>query len=272
MELVSIIITTHNRSDVIGRAIESAINQTYNNIEVIIVDDHSTDKTNLIVDEYLHKHNNLFYHQLPNNITGACAARNMGINLAKGKYIAGLDDDDEFDIKRIEILMKYIKDEYVFVCSSSKYSINGCLNKQPFRFSNSIKEINRKHMLWHNVVGNQILVKKDDIVSISEFDNEMPCNQDWDTWLRLLAFKNRALYIPDNLQIVYVNKGRSSITKNANRRLGLMKLFKKNSHDMSFWQKHFFYFREYRFGLRKLSLLMIISCIPFLFYRIRNFK
>ena len=127
-------------------------------------------------------------------------------------------------------------------------------------------------MLWHNVVGNQILVKKDDIVSISGFDNEMPCNQDWDTWLRLLAFKNRALYIPDNLQIVYVNKGRSSITKNANRRLGLMKLFKKNSHDMSFWQKHFFYFREYRFGLRKLSLLMIISCIPFLFYRIRNFK
>ena len=96
---ISVVIPTYNRSDVIGRAIESALKQTLEEIEVIVVDDASTDSTQEIVTsiddprvEYIKHEQNL----------GGSAARNTGLDHSSGKYIAFLDSDDVWERTKLE--------------------------------------------------------------------------------------------------------------------------------------------------------------------------
>jgi glycosyltransferase involved in cell wall biosynthesis len=92
--MFSIILPTYNRAHMISRAIESVINQTYDNWELIIIDDGSTDNTKELVRTYIDKDSRIKYHYQEN--AERSAARNNGIKLAKGEYICFLDSDDEF--------------------------------------------------------------------------------------------------------------------------------------------------------------------------------
>lgn len=92
-ELISIYIPTHNRRKLLERAVKSVQQQTYLNIELIIVDDGSSDSTWDYLNDIANKNIRIFKHEQP---LGACAARNLAIKHAKGKFITGLDDDDEF--------------------------------------------------------------------------------------------------------------------------------------------------------------------------------
>ena len=88
--LVSVIIPTYNRAHLIKRSAMSVLNQTYSNLELIIVDDGSTDNTEEVVKSI--DDNRVIYIKQPNQ--GACAARNNGIDHAKGEFIAFQDSDD----------------------------------------------------------------------------------------------------------------------------------------------------------------------------------
>lgn len=91
--LVSVIIPTHNRAELIGRAIRSVLDQTHRNIELIVVDDSSKDDTERIVSGI--DDSRVTYVRSDEHI-GAAAARNMGIDIARGTFIAFQDDDDEW--------------------------------------------------------------------------------------------------------------------------------------------------------------------------------
>ncbi len=91
--LVSVIIPVFNAQQFIADAIKSALLQTYESIEIIVVDDCSTDDTGAIVKLLQSEHNNINYIRLPHN-SGVAVARNEGMKLAKGQYIAFLDADD----------------------------------------------------------------------------------------------------------------------------------------------------------------------------------
>ena len=93
-ELISVVIPTYNRADIISKSIESVLNQTYRNIELIIVDDGSTDDTVKSLENI--KDKRLRILQLEKN-SGMCAARNAGANVAKGAYIAVQDSDVIWD-------------------------------------------------------------------------------------------------------------------------------------------------------------------------------
>jgi glycosyltransferase involved in cell wall biosynthesis len=266
--LVSIIIPTHNRGDLLHRSVNSALQQTYSDVEIIIVDDHSVDHTKEVVCEYMEKNNNVYYYCLPSNLKGACAARNYGIEKSNGEYIAGLDDDDEFMPNRIELLMTKMKPDYAFVFSSWVVCKLGKFHSK--NYFRNYKIVDQKEMLWCNYVGNQILVAKTDIIQAGRFDLNISCCQDWDMWLRLLKIKNKALYIPVPLQIIYVDYGRESITKTANYKEGLDVIYQRNFHLMSFWQKHFFQYIEYRRYGKSLSIMTFVSCIFYCFVRIKQ--
>ena len=94
--LVSAIITTRNRPQLLERAVKSILCQTYPNIEIIIVDDASTDHTPELVEKYKHCSSIEIRYLRQSECFGAPAARNLGISKANGKFIAGLDDDDEW--------------------------------------------------------------------------------------------------------------------------------------------------------------------------------
>lgn len=119
--LVTIIITTYKRPHFLERAINSVLQQTYKNIEIIIVDDNDSDskyriETEGIMQKYM-KVNNMFYLKHVVNMNGA-TARNTGLKSAKGKYITYLDDDDRYRPSKVkeqlEFLLKNIEYKAVY--------------------------------------------------------------------------------------------------------------------------------------------------------------
>jgi glycosyltransferase involved in cell wall biosynthesis len=107
-KLVSVVIVNKNYDQFIRSAVESVLNQTHPYVEVIVVDDHSTDSSLRIVEEY-RKDGRLSLTKSRGN--GVSAARNEGLRLAKGDYVAFLDSDDFFERSKIELQLKLISQE-----------------------------------------------------------------------------------------------------------------------------------------------------------------
>ncbi|MEM6602713.1 MAG: glycosyltransferase family 2 protein [Pseudomonadota bacterium] len=103
---VSIIIAAWNAKDTILDCVKSALSQSYSHIEIIIVDDCSTDNTKAVLQDILSEHHHVKYFRTPQN-SGPSAARNFGISSASGDWIAILDADDSFDPKRIEAMLDF---------------------------------------------------------------------------------------------------------------------------------------------------------------------
>jgi len=103
--LISIIVATRNREDLLPRSIESLIKQTYQNIEIVIVDDSSTDNTPIIIDNLKKIDPRIISLHSERNI-GPGGARNLGITESKGDYIAIMDDDDIAYPERLEVQME----------------------------------------------------------------------------------------------------------------------------------------------------------------------
>ena len=97
----SIIITTYNRKNLLRRALDSLINQTDNNWEAIIVDDESTDDTSSLVLSYTRSNSGFKYFKKAHS--GEALTKNVGINLASGKYISFLDSDDEYSTGHLQL-------------------------------------------------------------------------------------------------------------------------------------------------------------------------
>lgn len=114
-DLVSIITPTYNCAKFIGATIESVLNQTYQNFEMIIVDDASKDNTEEVVKSF--KDKRIKYIRLSKN-SGPAVARNRAMEEAKGKYMAFLDSDDLWKREKLEKQINFIKkNKYKIICS-----------------------------------------------------------------------------------------------------------------------------------------------------------
>lgn len=119
--LVSIIIATYNNAPYLKESIDSALNQSWKNVEIIIINDGSTDETLYILENYLHN-KNIKIFTTKNN--GQCKATNIGIEKSSGEYIQFLDGDDILDPKKIEeqmILLTKRSDKCVAVSKWSRF-------------------------------------------------------------------------------------------------------------------------------------------------------
>lgn len=110
MKKISIIIPVYNTQKYLDKCLKSVLNQTYNNLEIIIVNDGSKDKSGDIVGEYLKKYDNIKYYKKENE--GLSAARNFGILKSTGDYLCFLDSDDYLDVNLFYSLQKYISLNY----------------------------------------------------------------------------------------------------------------------------------------------------------------
>ena len=104
MPLISIIIPAYNIENYIAKCLDSLLNQTYKNIEIIVVDDGSSDNTGKVIDDYSSKYDNIKVIHKKN--AGVSSARNSGIEVASGDYIGFVDGDDTVDENMFEILIK----------------------------------------------------------------------------------------------------------------------------------------------------------------------
>ena len=109
MDKVSIIIPNYNCSEFLERCLDSVVNQSYKNKEIIIIDDGSTDNSSEIIDKYIKKHSECEIISIFQSNMNASIARNEGIKVASGKYVLFLDSDDILEDERIELCIKTMK-------------------------------------------------------------------------------------------------------------------------------------------------------------------
>lgn len=183
--IVSVIIATYNRAKSLGTAIESVLKQSYCNIEIIVVDDGSTDETKKIVQPYIKNYAIRYIYQ---KNKGCVEARNNGIKIAKGKYIAILDDDDFWcDDKKIEKQVNFFEKntDYVLVGGGAiKIDQDG---KEIVRYLLPEKDIDiRKILLVSDSFAHvTTLFKKDAWEKLGGYDENFDGLEDWELWLRM---------------------------------------------------------------------------------------
>lgn len=202
---VSIVLPTYNRGAIVKRAIESVLSQTFTDFELLVIDDGSADCTEQIVCAIVDTR--IRYVKLSGN-QGVSVARNRGIELAAGEWIAFEDSDDLWHRDKLEKQLnwaqKYPGADMIY-CSYSiedKGEVYVCPNeKWPGKLSGDIFT----DMLWRNSVGAPTLMaKKSAIADCGGFDPAYQALEDWEFALRLS--KNRQVaYIPQ----VLVNAGRT---------------------------------------------------------------
>ena len=149
--LVSIITPVYNGEDTIVETIESVLNQTFKDFEMIVVDDISTDNTRKIVEEYTKKDKRVKYYLLPSK-GGASAARNYAISKASGRYIAFLDGDDLWYPEKLEKQIKFMQDnDYHFTYTDYEYIDE---NSKPLnKMRKCPKKMSYHRMLFGDSVG-----------------------------------------------------------------------------------------------------------------------
>lgn len=232
-ELVSVVIPTHKRPKMLERAVNSVLKQTYKNIEIIIVDDGSNDSTKNVVKELKEKNAEINIEYIANDKPmGACVARNRGIQKAKGEFITGLDDDDEFTPNRIENFVKHYSDDFSFICSDIKI-----IKTSSSKVLKSKKLITFNDLLWENIVGPQIFIKKNRILEVNGFNEVLPSAQDYDLWLRLVQKFGTAKNINSPLYILHTEHDAPRITTSPTKFKGYFIVYKKYKKYMTNKQK-----------------------------------
>lgn len=201
--LVSVIIPVYNRENTILRSLNSVLMQTYHNIEVIIVDDCSTDSTVQLIETCMDDRVELV--RLPSNC-GANTARNRGIEHASGLFIAFQDSDDEWMANKLEKQVRYMLETGVSAsyCPYFLYGYKKCNIIPPEYLNHDYCEFNIENTLKKcNVIGTPTLILKKEVFSvIGMFDEEMERLQDYELVIRL-SKKYKIGYIDEPLVKAY---------------------------------------------------------------------
>jgi len=215
MEKVSVIIPTYNRFKSLMNTIESVQNQTYKNIEIIVIDDCSPQQEYLNYD--FSKEDKVIYKRLPinnrikfNSKHAQGMTRNEGIKIATGDYLAFLDDDDYYFPNKIETQLLLMKKHGYSFCSSNMFCGNGIYHDQllkkryfdtPFgkKLDPICFEIDEHWLSQTNYINNSsVIVKKEIIDEVGMF--QLIVYEDYDLWKRIVP-KYKCLYI--SLPLIY---------------------------------------------------------------------
>lgn len=227
--LVSVIIPTYKRSESLPRAIRSVINQTYEPIEIIIVDDNDGNNefrisTKSIVEKEF-KTQNIIYLEHEKN-KGLPAARNTGIRISKGKYIAFLDDDDEWLPQKIEkqvALFRKLPDD-VGVVGCGWNLIDSVYHYREEKRPNHKGDLRKILALNHFSPPSMVIIKKIYLEKVNGFDESYKSKEDIELYYRL-SFYCKFDYVPEYLANYYYHP--QSMSRNFKQKLEATEQFVK---------------------------------------------
>lgn len=223
-QLISVIIPTFNRANLIKRAIVSVINQTYHNIEIIIVDDGSTDNTEEQVKSI--KDDRIRY--IRQNNSGACVARNTGIENANGSIVSFLDSDDEWEPSKLEKQYGFMN-KYRSKAVSCNYWFEKNGEKRVYVLNHNERVFSIGELLDYNfVTTGSLLIDKNLFLKVGGFDPMMPRYQDWDLVIRLSRV-SPIHYLDEPLLTLHSQEiSISNSTSMEKKLLAVRKLYQKN--------------------------------------------
>lgn len=181
---VSVIIPTYNRAHLVSRAIRSVLGQTYQDFEIIVVDDASVDGTEEVVKSFDDPRISYIRHE---QNQGGSAARNTGIRAARGEYIAFLDSDDEWLAEKLKRQIVCLRGDPVrvgAVYTGRIYVMEGQVVKT---VRPTLGGDLRSALLAGNIVGttSSVVVRRTYLEQAGLFDETLPAAQDADLWIRL---------------------------------------------------------------------------------------
>ena len=216
--LVSIYLPTHNRRRLLEQAVDSVLNQTYRNIELIVVNDGSSDDTSIFLHDKCQFDQRLIPITNPTSL-GPSKSRNIAVMAAKGTFITGLDDDDEFTPDRIARFVDYWD---TLASGSSKHI---CLFSQSLFVSDGRADVTRDRkdhvqfldLFSHNYIGNQIFCVREDLIATGLFDESLNAWEDLDLFMRLLNQSGDARLLDAPTYVCDVSKDRTRISRNEPR-------------------------------------------------------
>ncbi len=176
--LVSIILPVYNGEKYIKQSIESCLNQTYKDIELIIVNDCSTDGTQNIINSYASKDSRVYIINNKEN-KKLPASLNIGHNAAKGEFISWTSDDNIYTLNAIEFLYKSLIDnkKHLAYCNVTVIHENGEVKRE-------IQYEEKENLLFGNCIGSCFLYKKEVFKRNKGYDESLFLVEDYDFWLR----------------------------------------------------------------------------------------
>lgn len=213
---VSIVLPTYNRAGLVGRAVESILEQTYRDFELLVIDDGSTDDTEKVIRTY-RGDERIRYKKLKHNF-GQAYARNIGITHAKGNYIAFHDSDDVWRKEKLEKQMQVMldaPDRVGMVYGCCEY--HGLVGETDYFPRKAIEQEKKRgyiypKLLEENLIGiPSLLVRKECIEQAGMFSESLRSLEDYE-WILRLGKLYEAEYIDEILVDVYAQK--ESVNRN----------------------------------------------------------
>ena len=207
MSLVSVIIPTYNSADTIEKAVQSVLQQDYEPVEIIVIDDGSTDDTQNVLKDYI-KNKNIIYCWQVNG--GPGSARNKGIDMANGDFICFLDSDDQLLpgslSKRVYLFKKFFFLNIVIsdlnrIYKDGSKTLN-FFKKNDFisKFSPAIIEHTKKEYIFSNLFIRQgiihdpmiktptVMIRSEILQKVGKFREDIKIAEDFDLWFRIIQF------------------------------------------------------------------------------------
>jgi teichuronic acid biosynthesis glycosyltransferase TuaG len=245
--LVSIITPTYNSAKYIAETIFSVQNQTYQNWEIIIIDDDSTDETAPIILELAKKDKRIQFYKLNEN-SGTGIARNYALKYAKGKYIAFLDSDDLWKPEKLQKQIRFLKQNKV----AFTFSFFECIDEKGMALNKrmeSPKKLSLLRLFFCNYIGNLTAIYD------SEELGKIPIatirkRQDWILWITILKKIKVAYPLEESLAFYRIRNNSVSSNK--------IKLLKENYN---------VYYKYYKYNALVSALFLMIFIFNHLFVK-----
>ena len=189
--MISVIVPTHDRPDTLRVALETILAQTYRDFEIVVVNDHGTDVQHVIEElEARDGGGRISYVRHAVN-RGLAAARNSGLGVARGRFVAYLDDDDRFYPEHLETLVEFLQHGHPVVYSDALRVLQ---QKRDDRYVTVARDLpysndfDRARLLVNNQFPVLCLMHERSCVdAVGGFDETMTSHEDWELWLRMSA-------------------------------------------------------------------------------------
>ena len=217
MPKVSVIIPTYNRPDLIGPAIQSVLDQTYKDFELIVVDDGVEERAEKVVKSFYDERIRYIQNEMS---CGGGAARNTGIKKAKGEFIAFLDDDDQWVPEKLEIQMEEFErtGEDVGFCFSAVTQKRDDGNKVSIVYNGEIEYYETALKNVKGVLTSALIVKREALNVVGCLDENFPSHQEAELVIRL-SKRYKGFGINKSLVSMIVYSNHVSIGKNLKNRI-----------------------------------------------------
>lgn len=262
--LISIIVPIYNVESYVNKCIDSILNQTYKNIEIILVDDGSSDGCGAICDEYANQDKRIIIVHQDNK--GLSGARNAALDIAKGDYILFVDGDDWIEHNTCELLLKNAIEQQADLVSFGYNKVFSTVNRESFVIDTpgiKSKVYVMRQLIWHGWKISDVVWNK--IYSRNLFDGiRFPLgrqNEDLGTLYRLIH-NAHTIYMSNDVLYNYTQR-EGSITKNNN-------YYREHEDQMFFYEERLRFLRVNYPELVDIQLSMILKRLLIDKHRISN--